>query len=182
MQQGNFKSTNIILIGMMGSWKSTVGKKIANMLNLKFIDTDDEIEECTGMEISEIFREYGEKRFRDMEVAFFTEKAKKFGQVFSTGGGVVLRLENRNILRDVGISFFLKASPKVLAKRIKNTNRRPLLDGTQSLENKLTDIWLERKKYYLDCANHIINTDYLNSDEVVDKIKYILEIEYSEKS
>ena len=52
----------------------------------------------------------------------------------------------------------------------------------ESLENKLTDIWLERKKYYLDCADHIINTDYLNSDEVVDKIKYILEIECSEKS
>ena len=91
----NINNTNIFLIGMMGSWKTTVGCKLAVTLDMEFIDTDDAIEEITEMKIADIFRELNEKRFREMESAFFVEKAKQPGQVFSTGGGLfsVLRTE-----------------------------------------------------------------------------------------
>ena len=67
---------NLFIIGMMGSWKSTVGRKLAESMDMEFIDTDDAIEEVTEMKISDIFREFGEDRFREMETAFFIEKAK----------------------------------------------------------------------------------------------------------
>ena len=89
------KDKNLFLIGMMGSWKSTVGRNLASTLDMEFIDTDDAIEEMTEMKVKDIFREFGEKRFREMETAFFIEKAKQLGQIFSTGGGIVLGEENR---------------------------------------------------------------------------------------
>ena len=100
------KNKNIFLIGMMGSWKSTVGSKLASTLDMEFIDTDDAIEEITEMKISDIFREFGEERFREMETAFFVEKAKQSGQVFSTGGGIVLSSENQKVLIENGTTFF----------------------------------------------------------------------------
>ena len=86
---------NLFLIGMMGSWKSTVGRKLAQSMDMEFIDTDDAIEEIMEMKISDIFSEFGEDRFREMETAFFIEKAKQTGQVFSTGGGIVLGPESQ---------------------------------------------------------------------------------------
>ena len=100
------KDKNLFLIGMMGSWKSTVGRKLAEALDMEFIDTDDAIEEMTEMKITDIFIEFGEKRFREMESAFFIEKAKQSRQIFSTGGGIVLVKKNRKILRKDGICFF----------------------------------------------------------------------------
>ena len=90
---------------MMGSWKSTVGRKLAEALKLEFIDTDDAIEEMTEIKVTDIFREFGEDRFREMEAAFFIEKAKQSGQIFSTGGGIVLGEENRKVLQNNGICF-----------------------------------------------------------------------------
>ena len=89
----------------MGSWKTTVGRKLANVMNMEFIDSDDAIEEVTEMKVSDIFREFGEEKFREMETAFFTEKAKQSDQVFSTGGGIVLDLVNREILKNNGEIF-----------------------------------------------------------------------------
>ena len=91
---------NLFLIGMMGSWKSTVGRKLADVMKMEFIDTDDAIEEITEMRISDIFHEFGEEKFREMETAFFKEKSKQPGQVFSTGGGIVLDVINREILKN----------------------------------------------------------------------------------
>ena len=94
----------------MGSWKSTVGRKLADNMGMEFVDTDDAIEEVTDMKLSDIFKEYGEDRFREMEMALFIEKAKQTGQVFATGGGIVLGSENRKILKNNGTTFFLNAS------------------------------------------------------------------------
>jgi shikimate kinase len=171
------KSTeNLFLIGMMGSWKSTVGRKLAEALNLEFIDTDDAIEEVTEMKVADIFREFGEDKFREMETAFFVEKAKQKGQLFSTGGGVVLSAENRKVLQENGITFLLDATPQTLAKRIHNTNKRPLLTDSDNLEERLQQIWDERHQLYLDCANHIIQTDELKPPQVLDEILKILEL------
>ena len=170
------KNKNLFLIGMMGSWKSTVGSKLAEYLKMEFIDTDDAIEEITEMKVADIFREFGEKRFREMEKAFFIEKAKKPGQIFSTGGGIVLEKQNRNVLQNNGICFFLDTSPQILAQRIHNTDKRPLLADSDNLENRLKTIWKDRSEFYKISAHHIIKTDKLKPLEVLDQILKILEV------
>tara|TARA_B100000686_G_C16606501_1_gene871483 strand:+ start:237 stop:761 length:525 start_codon:yes stop_codon:yes gene_type:complete len=161
---------NIFLIGMMGSWKSTVGKKLAQKIKMEFIDTDDAIEELMEMKISEIFYEFGEKKFREMETAFFNEKSKQKGYIFSTGGGMVLDSLNRDCLQNNGVTFFLSATSETLAKRIHNTTKRPLLANEVDLQGRLEKIWQERKKYYMESSKFVIETDKLNPDDVMDMI------------
>ncbi len=159
---------------MMGSWKTTVGRKLANVMNMEFIDTDDAIEEVTEMKVSDIFREFGEGKFREMETAFFKEKSKQSDQVFSTGGGIVLDLVNREILKNNGITFFLNAKTQTLANRMHDTSKRPLLINDANLNAQLEKIWDERKLYYNDSAAYIIDTDGLKPDEVLDEILNLL--------
>ena len=176
MPPENTNNTNLFLIGMMGSWKSTVGRKLAEVLDMEFIDTDDVIEEMTEMKVAEIFKEFGEERFREMETAFFIEKAKQHGQIFSTGGGIVLEKQNRNVLQNNGICFLLDAAPKTLSERIHNKTKRPLLTDSDNLEGRLQTIWQDRSAFYTDCAHHVIKTDELNPPQVLDKILKILEV------
>jgi len=166
---------NIFLIGMMGSWKSTIGRKLAKTLDIKFIDTDDEIEEIMGMKISEIFMEFGEIRFREMESAFFIEAAKQSKRLFSTGGGIILNEDNRRILRENGTTIFLNAKPGTLANRIHNTTKRPLLLNSNNLVKRFKKIWNDRSQYYEEVADHKIDTDDKNPDEVLKQIVKILE-------
>ena len=170
------KNKNIFLIGMMGSWKSTVGSKLASTLDMEFIDTDDAIEEMTEMKIADIFREFDEKRFREMETAFFVEKAKQSGHVFSTGGGIGLSAENRKVLKQHGITFLLDASPRTLTDRIHNTSKRPLLKDNENLEDRLKTIWNDRSELYINSAHHIIKTDNLEPPQVLNEIIKILEV------
>ena len=161
---------NVFLIGMMGSWKSTVGKKLAQKIQMEFIDTDDAIEEFMDMKISEIFYEFGEKKFREMETAFFNEKSKQKGQIFSTGGGIVLDSSNRDCLQNNGVTFFLSATSKTLVNRMHDTTKRPLLANDGDLQGRLEKIWQERKKYYLESSKFVIETDKLNPDNVMNMI------------
>lgn len=163
------KYKNIFLIGMMGCWKSTVGRKLATSLGFKFIDTDDEIEEATGESIVDIFNERGETQFRKMEMAYFVEKSLQSGYVISTGGGIILTEANRNSLKYNGITILLKASPEILSNRIKNSGVRPLLNGADD-HNQLSAIWEERKEFYEESANLTIETDILNPTQVVELI------------
>ena len=169
---------NLFIIGMMGSWKTTVGKKLAEALDMEFVDTDDAIEEVTEMKISDIFREFGQDRFREMETAFFIEKAKQTGQVFSTGGGIVLGSENRKVLKKYGTTFFLKASTEILTDRIHNTRKRPLLTDSNNLQLRLEQIWKERENIYEGSAHHIIDTNNLSSTQVLDEILNILKVPF----
>jgi len=161
---------NIFLIGMMGSWKSTVGRKLADKTQMEFIDTDDAIEGFMAMKISEIFYEFGEKKFREMETAFFNEKSKQKGQIFSTGGGIVLDSINRKCLKNNGTTFFLHATSETLAKRIHNTTKRPLLADGDDLQFKLEQIWQERKECYMESSRHVIHTDELSPEDVMNMI------------
>ena len=169
-------NNNLFLIGMMGSWKSTVGRELSKVMDMEFVDTDDAIEEINEMKMADIFKEFGEKRFREMEKAFFIEKAKQPGQIFSTGGGIVLEKQNRNVLQNNGICFFLDASPQILAQRIHNTDKRPLLADSENLENSLKTIWQDRSELYINCAHHVIKTDNLEPPQVLDEIIKILEV------
>ena len=169
---------NLFLIGMMGSWKSTVGHQLADNMGMEFVDIDDAIEEVTDMKISDIFREFGEDRFREMETAFFIEKAKQTEQVFSTGGGIVLGSENRKVLKQYGTTFFLNASIEILADRIHNTTKRPLLTQSDNVQLRLEQIWQERESFYKDSAHHIIDTNNLNSTQVLDEILNLLKVPF----
>ena len=161
----------------MGSWKSTIGCKLAETLDMEYVDMDDAIEEVTEMKISDIFSEFGEDRFREMETAFFIEKAKQAGQVFSTGGGIVLNPENRKVLK-YGTTFFLNASTNTLANRIHNTTKRPLLTNSENLHLSLEKIWVERKSLYKNSAHLTIDTDNLNPVQVLDEILNLLEVPF----
>ena len=167
---------NLFIIGMMGSWKSTVGQQLAEIMDMEFVDTDDVIEEVTEMKISDIFREFGEDRFREMETAYFIEKAKQTGQIFSTGGGIVLGSDNRKALKKYGTTFFLNASIQTLANRIQNTTKRPLLNDSVSLEFRLEQIWQERKSLYKSSAHYTLDTDNLKPKQVLDEILNLLEV------
>lgn len=166
---------NIYLIGMMGSGKSVVGEKVAAHLAMEHIDVDSEIEYINQMDIQNIFETMGEGKFREMESAYFIEKAKQNNQIFSTGGGVILNDENCNILKNKGTTFFLKADCKVLLSRINKISKRPLLNVKKPIES-ISLIWEQRKTLYYKSCHHIIETDRLSIDEVVDELVQTVKI------
>jgi shikimate kinase len=150
-------SKNIVLLGLMGSGKTTTGKLLAKKLNKKFIDTDERIETKENLSINEIFSSYGESYFRDLETKVITEICRTKDQIISTGGGIVEKPENIDILKKTGITFYLYASANELYERIKNEKNRPLLnnnDPAQTLEYLLN----KREKFYELCDIKIITT------------------------
>lgn len=169
---------NIFLIGMMGSGKTSVGRLLAGELKMTFVDIDETIETVTEKSISEIFKEYGEQGFRELEGAFFREKAGQNNQVFSTGGGIILDEKNREVLHHKGFTVLLKASPDSLAKRIRNPATRPLLYSSHDLQGRLTQIWNKRQKLYESVARLSIATDDLAPGEAAERIiDYIRDID-----
>jgi shikimate kinase len=165
----NFK-TSIFLVGMMGSWKSTIGKKLAEKTNLNFIDIDDEIEGKTSKMIVDIFNNDGEVHFRKLESKILRESVNGNNQIISTGGGVILLSENRSILKTKGYTVYLKASPQVLANRIQDVGKRPLLNASISLITQLENILIERESFYNEVAQFILDTDFMTSNDATQAI------------
>lgn len=162
--------TPIFLIGMMGSWKSSIGKKLAEKTKLKFIDIDDEIVSKTSNLIVDIFKNDGEVHFRKLESKVFRESAIVGDNIISTGGGVILLPENRLILKTKGYTIYLKASPEVLADRIRNIGKRPLLNANISLVTQLENILIERKWFYKEVAHFTLDTDLMTSNDATQTI------------
>lgn len=158
---------NIALIGMMGSGKSTIGKLLAEKLNLNFIDTDEEIVKITNSSINQIFEQQGEDSFREIETTVLKKVLNKKEQVVSTGGGIIKKEENRNLLKDI-TTIYLQAEDTTLFERVKNDNTRPLLN-TKNLLNTIQTILNERKSLY-EQANFIIDTTDKSPQEVVNEI------------
>jgi len=171
----NSRKQNIYLIGMMGSWKSTVGKLLAERLERQFADTDNLLEETMKMSIPQIFKYLGEDRFRQEEALCLRAVSEQPEMVVATGGGIILTAENRSLLKTMGHTFFLKASPEVLAGRIRNIANRPKLHGPGDLLAKLRKLTAERRSFYTDTAGFIVDTDALTTDEVVDSVLEKLE-------
>jgi shikimate kinase len=119
--------TNIVLVGFMGSGKSSIGRLVAGRLRFRFIDTDHVIVERAGMDISEIFRRHGEAHFRALESSVLESLVPLDRHVIATGGGIVLREDNRARLRELGFVVGLKASESVIVERVSRNTRRPLL-------------------------------------------------------
>lgn len=159
---------NIVLIGFMGTGKTSVGKVLAKKLGREFVDVDEVIEKTTGMKISEIFSRFGERVFRDIETEVIKLITKKNGQVIATGGGVVLRDENMNRLRENGIIFCLKAKENVIFERVKHCTDRPLLQ-VQNPEERISQLLKERMPLY-DKADFSVDTSGLTPEEVADRI------------
>lgn len=159
---------NIVLIGLMGSGKTTLGKCIAAKSGMEFVDTDELIIRKAGKPISQIFEDEGELFFRDMESEAVKEASEKEGAVISTGGGAVLREENIENLQKTGILFYLEASPEALYERVKDDDSRPLLRGDDPV-NILRRILVARAPYYGQ-ADFTINTEVLSPEQASDKI------------
>lgn len=163
------KQNNIILVGMMGAGKTTVGKELLKVLeNYTLIDMDSEIENREKMKISEIFEKYGEKHFRELETNLLKELSKNQNQIISTGGGVFEKEENRNILKETGTVFYLKASAEKLFDRIKSQTHRPLLQQGFGVE-KVKSILDTREANYSK-ADIIINTENELPQNIVKRI------------
>ena len=161
-------SKNLVLLGMMGVGKTTLGKIVSKKLNLQFIDTDNNIEKNCSMKISEIFKKKGEEFFRVKEEKEVLKSLKESNSVIALGGGAfVNEIARKNILENA-ISIWLDVSIDDLNKRIKWNDKRPLL-GEGSNEEKIKKLYIERKDIY-KLANHKINCDNLTKENIVEKI------------
>lgn len=141
----------------MGAGKTTVGRTVARRLHYPFFDSDHELEAHCGVRIPVIFEHEGEAGFRDREAAMIRELAGRQGIVLATGGGAVLRAENREVLKARGTVVYLRASPHDLWLRTRHDRNRPLLQ-TEDPKGKLEALYAERDPLYREVADFIIET------------------------
>ena len=164
------KEKNIVLIGFMGSGKSSVGKKLSYKLKEPFIDSDSLIEKRAGCSITQIFADKGEDAFRDIETKCIRELTeKKPGFIISTGGGMPLREENRKLLRKIGSVVYLKAEPETIYERIKDDTSRPLL-RSEDPQKKIREMMNERSSIYEEAADITVITDGKSCREIAGEI------------
>lgn len=160
---------NIVLCGMMGVGKSSVGVKVAELTGRRWFDTDVMISDRHG-KISDIFEYYGEAHFRSLETDLVRELVKLDGLVISTGGGLVLLRENSDMLRKNGKIFFLRATFETLLSRVRADESRPLLKDTGKTAETLGQLLRERMPVYEQAADYIIDTDNKSVEEVAQEI------------
>jgi len=149
---------NIILIGPMGSGKSTIGNIIAQRLHRDFQDSDHFIEKRTGVDIARIFDVEGEQGFRDRESNALIELLSENNRVIATGGGSVLRQQNQQLLKQKGYIVFLDTSINQQMQRLRRDKKRPLLQ-TENPRERLESLLAERRPIYLDLADLAVKTD-----------------------
>jgi len=164
---------NIILTGFMGTGKTAIGRKLSMLLNMELIDVDTEIEKSQQMTIGEIFKQFGEPRFREIETEMIQKLSERKDVIISTGGGAVLKEENMDALRKQGIIICLMASPQTILKRTSHNSNRPLLKVEDPFE-KIKELLNFRKPFY-EKADILIDTEDKTplqiAEEIIDKIK-----------
>ncbi len=166
--------SNLILIGFMGCGKSTLGIRLSYRLRKPFLDTDKQIENEQKMSISELFEKQGEMYFRDLETNCLKDLFDaKEEYVISTGGGIVLREENRRLLKELGTVVYLKVTPQTVYERLKNDKTRPLLKGENPFE-KMNRMMEQRNRFYEDAAQIIVEADDKSIEELTDEISNII--------
>ncbi len=161
----------IILIGFMGVGKTVVGKSLAKNLNIKFIDMDNEIEKRENKIISDIFKEYGEAYFRKLENDLLKELLKEDNIIISTGGGIITKQENIDILKQESKVVFLDANVKTIQKNVsKEIDKRPLLKQSEDIAKTIDNLLKKRINKYNDIYNMKIDINDKNINEVVSEI------------
>lgn len=165
---GDFR--NIFLVGPMGSGKTAVGKQLARRLRLPFVDSDQEIERRTGVDIPFIFDKEGEAGFRARESAVILELATRPGLVLSTGGGAILWPENRAALRAGGTVVYLETSVARQAERVRRSDHRPLLAGAADPAVRLAELMSLRAPLYQAVAHLTVRTDGHRVRDLIERI------------
>ena len=165
----NQEARPIFLIGMMGSGKSTVGRRLATTLSREFIDADKELEARCGVPITTIFELEGEAGFRRREAALIEDLTQKPGLVLASGGGAVLLEENRRHLHARGLVVYLRATVQELWLRLRNDKVRPLLRAPDP-RRRIAELVDLRDPLYRECAHMIVNTGRQPVDKVVREI------------
>lgn len=174
-----FSSGNLILVGMMGSGKTTMAKSLARQLGKVFVDSDEEITRRTGVTIPHIFDIEGEPGFRQREAAVIDELAKRDNMVLATGGGAVLTEANREVMARNGIVVYLKANVHDLWQRTRHDRGRPLLQ-TSDPQSKLRELLIQRDPLYEQVADIIIHSGKQSAHALM--LQLIAEIENFMKS
>jgi shikimate kinase len=163
------------LVGMPGGGKSTVGRHLARRLDANFVDTDAVIERRIGCPIRTFFEREGEDRFREVESAVLAELVAESHGVIATGGGIVLRDENRRLLRDHTTCVYLRSSPEELFRRLRHDTKRPLLQVADPL-SRLRQLFAQRDPLYRDSSRFIIETGRPSVPTLVNMILMQLEL------
>lgn len=163
---------NIILIGFMGAGKTTIGQALAQQCGLIFEDTDQLIETKAGKTISAIFAEQGEEVFREMETALLEDLLSRedgAASVYSVGGGLPMREENRMLLKKLGTVIYLTIQPDTVLERLKGDTTRPLLAG-DNVRERVEGLLTQRDPFYRAAAHHQVSVDNKGISELVEEI------------
>jgi shikimate kinase len=164
---------NIYLVGPMGAGKSTIGRVLAAELHLSFRDSDKVIEDRTGADIPWIFDMEGEEGFRDRESAVLEELSRNKDTVIATGGGIILRQQNREVMKSSGYVCYLTASIEQLVERTSRDKKRPLLQ-VENPRQKIIDLVALRDPLYAEAADFVINTDKRSPKLVAQEISALV--------
>jgi shikimate kinase len=164
---------NIVLTGFMGSGKTKVGRELARILNMKLIDVDTEIEKSQKSSINDIFKNFGESRFREIETEMIKKISANKNAIISTGGGAVLKQKNMDILKKSGIIVCLTATAETILKRTNNNTERPLLQVKNPME-RIKELLNFRKPFYKK-ADIMIDTEGKTplriAEEIIERVK-----------
>ena len=158
---------NIVLIGMMGSGKSSIGKILSKQLKLSFVDIDQKIEEFEGLKVSEIFKKNGEKYFRKIEEKISLKFLSLENSIISLGGGGFINTSIRKMCEKNCISFWLDWKNETIINRIYKSKKRPL--AMRLTKGQINNLIKERSKFYI-LSDHKINCDKLDKVEIINKI------------
>ena len=164
------KTGNIFLVGLMGAGKTTIGRLLAKRLKKTFIDTDHELELRTGVKIPLIFELEGEDGFREREAALISELTQRQDIILATGGGAILRTENRQALAQNGTVIYLDAKVEDLWQRTQHDKNRPLLQ-TNDPKAKLVELFAQRDPLYREIANIVITSGQQNVQHAVREVE-----------
>ena len=163
-------SKNIVLVGPMGSGKTTVGRRLAHELNQVFFDTDHEIINKTGVTIDHIFDIEGEEGFRERESKILENLCQMSNIILATGGGIVILSKNRKILKNSGLVVYLSSSVNQLLKRTAKSKTRPLLENSSDRRKTIIELLEARDVYYREVASFVVDTTGKKLHEVINII------------